>query len=278
MMFHIEFVGLPGSGKSTLYRALDKKIRMLNNNLKSAEQALFDVFKDLRTDRKYPRYLRVIPDFLLERKINTIFKCSEYRFHAQNRYFAEKGSTFDAFLRSSAFDRMGTDEREKVISWFLNFAAKYQFVEDELRSDIGVVFDEGFMQKSMSLFTSPNVAHPPKRELFGYLNTVPLPDLLIWVITDNERCISRILSRGQGKSLRIHDRDPDAIRSYLCAVEAHFTRLMEWLANRRTVVVSIDNDRGLDEVVDELTTGILNALSRPSVAYNREVVSRGAGT
>lgn len=277
MMFHIEFVGLPGSGKSTLYRAIDKKFRMRNNNLKSAEQALFDVFKDLRTDRKYPRYLRVIPDFLLERKITTVFKCSDYRFHAQNRFFARKGSTFDAFLRSSAFDQMGMDERGKVILWFLNFAATYQLIEDNLQSDIGVVFDEGFMQKSMSLFTSPNVAYPAKRELFGYLDTVPLPDLLIWVITDKERCVSRILSRGEGKSLRMHDRERDAIGSYLSAVQAHFTRLMEWVANRRTVVVSIDNDRGLDEVVNELTAGILNAQSCSSVAYNREVVSREAG-
>jgi thymidylate kinase len=243
-MWHVEFAGLPGSGKSTIMRHF---IRLLEENDESCYTiggALWESLRKNCEDKHCHRFLSILPKFYSRKKVQFIFDHSSDKWHAQSRFLSEYGGSFRAFFKSEQFEVMSPEVRSTVIRWFLRSAAVYQVINERINSEAVVVFDEGFVQRSMSLFVLPGHSNREfnRESLSCYIKSIPTPNLIVYVETELEECLSRIQSRSNGIPYRLKGIDNDGIRSFLTETQDHFSDL---LRNDKKVI-HIDNNHSVE--------------------------------
>ena len=118
-MFRVEFIGIPGVGKSTIARKLVHSLKSADEDrYLTLEQAFLYVCK-AKVDKPYRIILKGIPDIIAIRLSNKLINRSLMQFDAQNRFLAKSGKSFDAFLSSMEFDNLSIDDRQNVISAFI---------------------------------------------------------------------------------------------------------------------------------------------------------------
>ena len=72
------------------------------------------------------------------------------QFQSQNRFLAKNGKSFESFLSSIEYDKLSVDDRETVISGYMQAGSVYECITNGCFSENTVVFfDEGFVQKSL---------------------------------------------------------------------------------------------------------------------------------
>ncbi len=215
-MTQIEFMGLPGSGKSTVRAFLVESLQGRGIRCLSMEEALLSSLKARVDGAAFRCLLRVLPHGLALKYAPLIFTRSSLRYDSQNSFLSTHGSAMSAILNHEAFLSRAPREREATLSWFLLTAAQHQLIHDCTDKATPVMFDEGFLQRALSLFTSPGKTLSPDRSLIStYLDSVPRPDLVLYLEVDARTCRERILARTRGLPGRLAGKDPGEILSHL---------------------------------------------------------------
>ncbi len=92
----VEFIGLPGVGKSTLRQDLLNHLqREDKKRYLSIEEAFLQISR-LHIDNIYRRPLNYLPHYLALRLSNKLMNRSLMQFEAQNRFLADKGKALGA--------------------------------------------------------------------------------------------------------------------------------------------------------------------------------------
>lgn len=267
-MFYIEFIGIPGAGKSTLRAKLVKDLIRNGNSCVSTEEALLTALKKKNDDILTKILLKIFPDKLLIKKIYAIFERSKSQLNAQSRFLAGGNKALKAITESGHFHDIHTNERALLISRFLKFVSIYQLTVEETGRTSPVVFDNGFLLKGMSLFISPfmNDFRPSHKDIYTYLENIPLPDLLISLETDINICHQRLASRPRGYPLRLKGKKHDTQSSFFEVCHEYLTLATNWAAEHKSQVIKIINDGDINTVADQISEKILSIL--PSESYN----------
>jgi thymidylate kinase len=259
-MISVEFMGIPGAGKSSIKDDLVDKLKSQKRSIYSMEEALLVSMRRKLDDRVYGYLLKLSPDWYALQKVLFCFDKSSSKFNAQNRFLAEYPDSFEAFLGAKHFNRRPSEEKALIISWFLGPASRYQIINEQLNQNQAVIFDEGFIQKSMSLFLDPsfNDHELNKDSLFHYLNNVPLPDFAIYVEADVDQCMDRINSRPRGLPIRLQDVNTKEVLSFLIKAKKHFGDLCSWLEGKGKTVIRLSNDGSVADATKELLSKLAN--------------------
>ena len=264
-MFHVEFMGVPGAGKSTLKGRALKVLKQKGHKVYGVEDLLLSAMKRRRDDKFCPVILGILPKNMAKKYIYGIFRTSWSQFYAQGRFAIEQRESLLAFLSSDKYKKVksiSSDEKALAISSALEAASKYQIMGEETDHNDIVVFDIGFIHTSMSLFISPRVSSEKidQESMMDYLESIPIPDLVIWVETDVMECQRRILCRSSGRPLRLIGIDEDQMLFFLSTCHQQFEKISSWLKNKRKIVVRIKNDIPLEQAVDQLSEKIIDVL------------------
>lgn len=183
-MLTVEFLGLPGAGKSTLAAQLTRTLgaRTLETAVrKSIVHTGHDPFARLiaRTGGSLWR---------------AVYARSPDRFEALARFVAVHPELVEIVCALQA-GKLGRDHRRRSsLPYFLNFIARYQLAS-EGPADAVTVIDEGFAQKSIMLFAHEFDGREDESLLRRYLSLAPRPTVLITVLADNDTCLHRITTR-----------------------------------------------------------------------------------
>ncbi|HOD72519.1 MAG TPA: AAA family ATPase [Deltaproteobacteria bacterium] len=240
-MTHIEFMGLPGSGKSTLRNLLVESLQRGGVPCLSMEEALLSSLR-ARVDGAFFRcLLHALPHGLALKYTPLIFTRSALRYAAQNAFLTTHGGAISAILTHDAFLSRALPERETMFSWFLLTAAQHQLIHECTEDAVSVIFDEGFLQRSLSLFTSPVTTVPPDRSLLStYLDNVPRPDLVLYLEVDARTCRDRILTRSRGLPQRLVGKDPAEILSHMENLHGWIEDIVDLAATKGLPISRID--------------------------------------
>ncbi len=205
-MGHIEFLGAPGSGKSTIARAL---IGAWPGAV-GLEEA---VHRSIREHGGDP-VTRTLARFFgpSGRVWKAAYGRSRDRVAARDRFRDAHPSLIEAFDRAQRA-RAGTDAGQDLVrGWADGFFARFQ-----LAADLGVdalVIDEGFAQRSVALF-GYGFSAEDEGCLTDYLETVPRAMAVVLVAAPIEVCASRLDARGW--SQRVADAPPAVREGFLRA-------------------------------------------------------------
>ena len=179
-MSHVEFVGSPGAGKTTIHSRLAETDEYFSGHVEDAVRRRF-----LQAARgRYRVLYRGMPEQLRS---------------FVDRKFIEPGfrrSAFDGFVSKyprfldilSVVLRIAEHEPKWLYAYYKELAEAYQLGMSTVDQGERLCLDEGFAQCAVAtLWRGPNGNFP----LDTYLETVPIPDVLIHVTAPVDVCLDR---------------------------------------------------------------------------------------
>ena len=97
-MFRVEFIGLPGSGKSYLRKMLVRRLQLVDNKkYVTSEEAFFEVSRR-KMDKVYRHAINILPVYFAMKLIHKLINRSLMQFDAQNSFLAKWGMVLEIFL------------------------------------------------------------------------------------------------------------------------------------------------------------------------------------
>lgn len=249
-MFRIEFLGLPGVGKTTVRRKLVHRLQCTDKQrYLTIEEAVLFVSK-LRIDNLYRLILKGLPHSIALKFFHKLINRSLMQFDAQNRFLAEWGKSFQTFLSSIEFSNLSIEDRRIVISGFLQNGALFECINGELPEGTVVFFEEGFVQKSFMFITWLTKQGIDRSNLFIYLDHIPLPDLVIYIKSDLHTCYERMISRPQGLTGRLMSAKKGDILNFLEISNDHLKNVVCWLQKNKNVnFLEINNNQKIEDII-----------------------------
>jgi len=250
---HIEFIGLPGAGKTTLREKLlaslqeDGEVRCI-----SSEEALLEVSKD-NIDRilRYP--LRYLPHSAALNFAKTLVDRSRMQFEAQNQFMASHGTALGSFLNSHTYRHMSNVDKQRVIGSFLSTGALWQCTNTRSMRNKTIFFEEGLVQKSFMFIDHSRRDANDKDKICCYLENIPHAKLVVYVFAAMQTSWDRMCSRPAGLTERLKHADDETIDNFLKAAQAHLEILAEWLTeNRRDKLIIFNSEKNLASEFDAI--------------------------
>ena len=249
-LYHIEFMGLPGVGKTVTRKKLVQRLQLENKDMYlTMEEAFMHVAKS-NMDAIYRVIIKSLPSSIAIKFTNKLMNRSLMQYEAQNVFLAKFGKSFESFLASPEFDALSVGDRAILISGFFQIGALYESVNEQLDEKIAVFFEEGFIQKSFMFICHITNEQSEVTHLYNYLENIPMADLIIYIKADLDTCYQRMFHRPQGLTSRLKKVDKDAVYSFLIKSEKHLHNVVSWLRDNKNIhILEINNDNYLDEVI-----------------------------
>jgi len=243
-------MGTPGAGKSMLRKYMLNTRSLSDICCLSSEKALIYALKKKSDDLIIRLALKILPKKLTVKYANTILNSYRSQVQVLSCFLADYGASLTGFIQSRQYRNKAHDEKWLAISRYFKIALWYQLINNEIDRRTIVVFDGGFLQKSMSLFLSPGSKENrlPDKELLHYLGNIPLPKIAVWVNSTTESCYQRLLSRPRGLTLRLGKMDRVRITDFLIECQDFFRRIACHVEENGVKVIRVDNEGNPDEV------------------------------
>lgn len=212
---HIEFIGLPGSGKTTLHK---EAIKLLNDRVSISRKEILNLNKET--------YLAELNEFI-----------------EMNREFVQ------LFLQKR--DEHFTEKKEKdfLQEIFFFLFVHYNFCK---KKEEIILFDEGFCHRVISLFFSYEKRGIDREGISLYVDHIPLPDLVFFVKTDKEKSYQRMLKRKKGFPKRLKNLKDSERKDVLKNSETVISFTIHRLKEKSLPITTINNNGSLHLAKEKL--------------------------
>lgn len=249
-MVHLEFMGLPGSGKTTLFkhtvRMLKKKLKYSPESHRRSEQLVLSHFSE--NNRLLYRSVSFIPRRLRKKILDRLV------FDECLSAFASENPELLATM-SELFIPEGPQRTRRLF----HLLSQIQLIRKSNSENMICAFDEGFFHTLFSLLSSsPNELSDEQLALIAK-NIQPV-DFVIVVNADIKQCIHRMKKRPEGIPAAIlHITDDELIRK-LNNERKLRNQILDQLKLTDTSVIEVDNSSvPLDNAISQIS-GALNSI------------------
>lgn len=243
-MTHIEFLGPPGAGKSTIFSQLIDSNCFYGGTANGAVQRIFLEKAGL----KYWLPYRVTPTAIRNFFDNEII---EYRFgHMALEDFLRNYPRFINLLSRSM--NAVTYEPEKIFSLCKRSAEQYQLGVSTVADDEVLCLDESFAQRAFAiLWREPDDSF----SLEEYFESVPSNKLVVHVDAPVDICLER--QKQRGNVVVAQDWETDDLEVVQNRARQYCSQIRDYLL-KETEVITIKNTNSVEEAVEEIETTFSN--------------------
>ncbi|MDM8553178.1 hypothetical protein QUF75_00390 [Desulfococcaceae bacterium HSG7] len=257
-------MGIPGCGKSALLSRLIIALNPTQYKCYIAEDALLLAMSTTKEGRLLAPLLKLTPFRLTRKKAHAVFRIIGLQGTSQCRFIAQRANALQALLESDLFSKFSSTERALALARFCETASMYQLIHEKLNAQFPVIFDEGFLQRTMSLFLTPGIdtTHFSNRHLRSYLSNVPQPALVIWVDAATEVCYKRMRYRRKGLPIRLQGFAKNTIVKFLNTSREHFEIVSEWMIYNNKRVIRVSNEGNFDNILKSLNNDVINFFNK----------------
>lgn len=217
-MSHIEFLGPPGSGKTTLYTGLSDGDHLYSPFVGSSGRNCRSKGANRRFHRKVWNAVR----FLRHRP-------------AYAGMLARLG-------------RRATHEPLFLIEMLLGTAAEYEYAVTTRPPQATVVLDEGFLQRALSILFRTD---QPSFSLETYLEIVPLPSILVHVDAPATTCETRQENRDKDVLSKPWIETDDTVR-IIDELRADCARIVDRAERLGVSIIRVENTGSIDDSITQI--------------------------
>jgi thymidylate kinase len=219
---HVEFLGPPGAGKTTLYRTLVER----NGGLFGGVDHSYTY-----VSRRYgDRVPSTVHGFPILEGISKYLWRGRLRWRYVSEFLSRNP---DAAEGVSSLLRHAERDKQRLIDLVLKSFASYQFAVRHSQSDEVPCLDEGFCERARSAMqrsTKGGRSVPT-----AYLSAVPLPEAVVRISAPPKDCLRRQDRRG-----RVTTRDEDEIER----MRGYCDRIEGWLKEEGVLLITVNNPDG----------------------------------
>jgi len=191
MPFTIEFLGIPGSGKTTLTEQVLQRIGVTGAAAMTLNGAVSHAVAEGVGDRLTDPVMSLVPQKLIGRVSEASFLRSRAYLLSLVDFMADHPAAVSAYM--DGLERRASFEvgRDLVVTWFLQLIARYQLATGAMTADQILLLDEGFSQRVVTGF-GHRFSEADHGDVTRYLASVPPPDLLVYLTPDVDEVIRRL--------------------------------------------------------------------------------------
>jgi thymidylate kinase len=244
-MIYGEFIGLPGSGKTTVRNVLKRRFLKNDHRIVFCEEAYYLALREMADDPITKGLLAVLPQAVAAKYLPSLLIKSNGLITSQSRFLADKAELLTLLTQNASFRNLPMENRTEVIEFFLRTVIQFQTIETSRRGDRLVLFDdEAFVQRSASIFVlGPEADFNAERgNIERYFEIAPLPDILFHVKCDTATCLQRMKRRRRGLSKRLRGMEDERIERFLNRFNDYYRFLIDILKNRNVKIVGVDGN------------------------------------
>jgi hypothetical protein len=186
----VEFVGTPGSGKTTLATAL---LALLEERHVAGSSVVGAARRHVRRTWAGALLARAAPSSVRE-----LLLWQAFRVLGATRavgFAFEHPMLVRHAVGSQLRPGIPLRTRIHVLYWFIHLCGRYRFLRATSLEREVLVLDDGFMQRAVHLFASP-FDQPNATRIRAYVDLIPRPDLLVVAVADWHECERRVRERG----------------------------------------------------------------------------------
>lgn len=247
----VEFIGIPGSGKTTLMRTVLTRLSGAGLAPLDLNAAVVAAARHSLRDSALGPVLRFVPDRLARRLISR----SHERFLSLSDALAGKPDLGIAVIDSLRNRSASAPDSDQAVRWMFETLWKHELWRRGNGAN-WLVLDEGFSHRAITLFGYRYGEDEGDFAALGrYLDAIPLPSLVIKVDTEPIACFERA-----GVPPRFRRLDREAQRRYLDAAGRCAADVAKLLTDRGVDVRVIDNNGLVEDsraqLIDELDAWI----------------------
>ncbi len=247
-MKYIEFLGLPGSGKTTVAKEVVSILRAKQNIVLTrwnAKHAIIRIMAQKKAEffwRSIYRLTYVVKSPVL----NLLW--GKYRYSLLLHFIRQYPQLVQQVVECA--ERVApppmlrqTLSSEQLLLWFFDVACIYQAAQEYLESHDVLLMEEGFYQQSYYLTAAFRKEALNDQQLARYVQLIPEPQLLIALFADPGQCEKRLQTRTTGipskilRSLTVSER---------IALLKHrmntYQKIAEYLEKRNIPVIRLNNN------------------------------------
>jgi thymidylate kinase len=244
---HIEFLGLPGSGKTTLAFELRGYLNSHGHKALSAEQALYAALRrrshyyELRYPIKYCSYERG------KRWLYEVYRKPRFSYDPLNRFLGGHEKMAETLCAIQQYPQSMYNSAV-LIRWLVRLYCGYQLAKENLKRNELLVLDEGFCNRAISIFGyCSGTVNCPK--LQDYIKNVPAPDAVLRVEASLETREKRL--SGRGYPARLKNLDEMQRKELNRNFETCASLVVAGLEARGVPVITINNDGPLERSTED---------------------------
>jgi len=243
-MIRIEFIGIPGAGKSTLHAQLVSNLKNSGAGEYLSVNDAFYLVARKEMDKIFRLFLHILPVPSAQLISDKLMNRSLFQFEAQGRFLSRHGESFGAFVSSPSYRKLPMEDRANLIDSYLQVGGILQCIRDGLPGRSVVLFDEGLVQKSF-MFVSENSGMDENwLSVVKYLEYIPLPEIVVCIDPPLHVCLERMYVRAKGLTNRMKRLgDQSKIDGFIRRAQEHLRGVVEWLRkNSGTQIIEVVND------------------------------------
>jgi thymidylate kinase len=243
-MRSVEFLGIPGSGKTTLASGVHSRLVASNTSAFTLAGAVSLGMRRGVGDRLIDPVMTHLPDRLLDRYSESGFIRSNALLVSLIDFMAAYPRAVSAFLEGQARRSDFELSSDLVIRWFLQLVARYQLAASAMSRDDLLLLDEGFAQRAITGFAH-RFSEADYDDLSSYLIASPRPDLLIHLAVGTDLAAERLAGRGEPEATkRLWGTDTDPAR-FLADTARCADYVVEAARSAGWEVLEVDGSAGL---------------------------------
>ncbi len=259
-MKYIEFLGLPGSGKTTL---AEDTVTILRANRRS-------VFTKLEARNATVRaiiqnkssflglVIKIFTYFPKHRLLNFLWRKAQYpiviNFIREHPHLVQHIIECAKHVEPPLEIAQEAMSDKKLIDWFFDLASTYQASHDFLGNDDVLLLEEGFCQQAYYLLIAFRKRNTNNKDLENYLQLIPKPHLVFSILTDPEKCEKRMNKRQKGVSSDILRFLTVSERILLLEQRLKiYKKIVNYLEKRNVAVIRLENNnyRATQQILEE---------------------------